>query len=277
MKKITFVPVGGLANRLRAMASAVVLAEMTDCELDLYWFQDWALNAPFRSLFDPVNRKGIRMHESSPWNLLLYDRPRKRNVWIPRFFQKCLFKTTLYEKEMYTLKLNVPFFTDLAKKGGLYIASYHAVVPYSNEQLQALFRPVPEIRQMIEKRQQGMSDYRIGVHVRRTDNVDSIQYSPDELFYQALEQELSVHPELSIYLATDSEEVKRNFRQRYGEKVFYSQVEADRNSIAGIQEAIVEMFVLAGTQKIYGSYGSSYSDLAAQFGSTQLIKLKKED
>ena len=277
MKKITFVPVGGLANRLRAMASAVVLAEMTGCELDLYWFQDWALNAPFGALFEPVGRTGVRMHESSPWSLLLYDRPRKRNVWIPRLFQKCLFKTTLYEKEMYTLKLNVPFFTHLAQKGGLYIASYHAVVPYTDEQLQSLFRPVPAIRQLIEKRQQGMAKYRIGVHVRRTDNVDSIQYSPDELFYEALNQEMALHPEMSIYLATDSEEVKRSFREQYGEKVFYSQVEADRNSIAGIQEAIVEMFVLAGTQKIYGSYGSSYSDLAAQFGSTQLIKLKKED
>ena len=47
MGKITFVPVGGLANRMRAVASAVTLAAKTDSELSIVWFQDWALNAPF--------------------------------------------------------------------------------------------------------------------------------------------------------------------------------------------------------------------------------------
>lgn len=47
MGKITFVPVGGLANRMRAVASAVTLAAKSDSDLSIVWFQDWALNAPF--------------------------------------------------------------------------------------------------------------------------------------------------------------------------------------------------------------------------------------
>lgn len=54
MGKITFVPVGGLANRMRAVASAVMLAGKTKSELSIIWFQDWALNAPFYQLFKPV-------------------------------------------------------------------------------------------------------------------------------------------------------------------------------------------------------------------------------
>ena len=51
MGKITFVPVGGLANRMRAVASAVTLAAKSDSDLSIVWFQDWALNAPFSQLF----------------------------------------------------------------------------------------------------------------------------------------------------------------------------------------------------------------------------------
>ena len=57
MGKITFVPVGGLANRMRAVASAVMLAGKTKSELSIIWFQDWALNAPFYQLFKPVDRE----------------------------------------------------------------------------------------------------------------------------------------------------------------------------------------------------------------------------
>ena len=57
MGKITFVPVGGLANRMRAVASAVTLAAKSDSDLSIVWFQDWALNAPFSQLFKPVDRK----------------------------------------------------------------------------------------------------------------------------------------------------------------------------------------------------------------------------
>ena len=57
MGKITFVPVGGLANRMRAVASAVMLAGKTKSELSIIWFRDWALNAPFYQLFKPVDRE----------------------------------------------------------------------------------------------------------------------------------------------------------------------------------------------------------------------------
>ncbi|MDR2121881.1 MAG: hypothetical protein LBP34_02035 [Flavobacteriaceae bacterium] len=39
----------------------------------------------------------------------------------------------------------------------------------------------------------------------------------------------------------------------------------DRNLKQGIQDAVVDMFCLANTQKIYGFYWSSYSEIAAKF------------
>lgn len=53
MHKMTFIPVGGLANRMRAVSSAVTLAQKTNTIIDIVWFQDWALHAPFKTLFCP--------------------------------------------------------------------------------------------------------------------------------------------------------------------------------------------------------------------------------
>ena len=40
--QLLFVPSGGLANRMRAIASAYTLTQQTDSDLQVVWFQDWA-------------------------------------------------------------------------------------------------------------------------------------------------------------------------------------------------------------------------------------------
>lgn len=64
MNQITFVPVGGLANRMRSIASVITLAQQTKSYVNIIWFQDWALHAPFHKLFEPINQPHItlKMH-----------------------------------------------------------------------------------------------------------------------------------------------------------------------------------------------------------------------
>ena len=90
MGKITFVPVGGLANRMRAVASAVMLAGKTKSELSIIWFQDWALNAPFYQLFKPVDREVACLRDASRLDYALLDRPRSKNFHFPLLFQKLI-------------------------------------------------------------------------------------------------------------------------------------------------------------------------------------------
>ena len=59
MHKFMFIPVGGLANRMRAVSSAVTLAQKTNTIIDIVWFQDWALHAPFKTLFCPINIQNV--------------------------------------------------------------------------------------------------------------------------------------------------------------------------------------------------------------------------
>ena len=100
MGKITFVPVGGLANRMRAVASAVTLAAKSDSDLSIVWFQDWALNAPFSQLFKPVDRKIACLRDASRLVYALLDRPRSRYFHFPLLFHNLFFKSFLFVRSI---------------------------------------------------------------------------------------------------------------------------------------------------------------------------------
>lgn len=189
MGKITFVPVGGLANRMRAVASAVMLAGKTKSELSIIWFQDWALNAPFYQLFKPVDREVACLRDASRLDYALLDRPRSKNFHFPLLFQKLLFKSCLYERSITPLCNRHFDFERWVKEGGcVYMASYTAFQPYDYAWISRLFVPVDEIMEEVENRCRNFSDAMIGVHIRRTDNLASIRQSPIELFYQKLDE-----------------------------------------------------------------------------------------
>ncbi|MBS5109073.1 MAG: glycosyl transferase [Phocaeicola vulgatus] len=243
MGKITFVPVGGLANRMRAVASAVMLAGKTKSELSIIWFRDWALNAPFYQLFKPVDREVACLRDASRLDYALLDRPRSKNFHFPLLFQKLLFKSCLYERSITPLCNRHFDFERWVKEGGcVYMASYTAFQLYDYAWISRLFVPVDEIMEEVENRCRNFSDAEDG--------------------------------KVAIYLATDSEEVKREMKERYGDRIFCSGKKADRGSLEGIREGITDMYTLARTQKIYGSFQSSFSDMAAQIGGVPLEILK---
>ena len=270
MNNLLFIPVGGLANRMRAVASAVTLMRRVQGAVSAIWFQDWALNAPFNALFQPLEVDGVTMREATFCDRIVYDRPRKKNLYLPRLFQKLLFTHALYEKSITPLRLQHFDFEKWAAQGNCYLASYTNFLPYDYDLLRQLFVPQPEIMAMIEQNIQQFSKRTIGLHIRRTDNIASIQQSPLELFLQAVEKELTYDPNTTLFLATDSEEVKAEFLKRYGNQVITAKEKSDRDSIAGIKGGIIDMYTLAKTQKIYGSFQSSFSELAAQLGDIPL-------
>ncbi len=274
---MTFVPVGGLANRIRALCSAISLAEKTGTRLKVLWFRDWALHAAFRDLFVPnfSTPNQFEIVEASLPDLLVFDRPRRKNFCIPAAFQKLMFDACLYEHEIDALRNQNFDFAEWVMQGNVYMASYLPFFPYSSCLLHNLFSPVPEIVGEVEEVYSCFSSYTVGVHVRRTDNVMSIEHSPLELFFEKLDKEQSEHDNLRIYLATDSEDVKERMKERYHEKLVCMSRKAERGTTEGIRDGIMEMVLLSRAVKIYGSYHSSFSELAAELGNVPLHVVQK--
>lgn len=276
MSNFIFIPVGGLANRMKAVASSFILAQQNQIKTNVIWFQDWALHAPFNTLFEPIHSPNICIKEASLIDHIIYDRPRAKNLYIPRLFQYFIFRSCLYEKTIQDLKKQNFNFNNWIQKGHVYMASYLDFQEISTDILRQLFIPLPPIQARIDHLSQQFSPYTLGVHIRRTDNAASIEQSPIELFFDAIDKEIDLFADTSIYLATDDESVKLELQKRYGKRLIFAKDKADRSSIAGIQGGIVDMYVLARTQKIFGSFHSSFSELAAQIGNIPLEIIKKE-
>lgn len=115
----------------------------------------------------------------------------------------------------------------------------------------------------------------IGVHIRRTDNILSIDNSPEDLFRDKINRLLEEDPSTRFYLATDSEKVKENFKNAFGDSIRHSERKTSRDTLDGICDALTEMYILAGCDAIYGSYFSSFSEAAAIIGDTKLYVVRK--
>lgn len=244
MEKIILVPVGGLANRMRAVASAVTLTYRVRRKLEVLWFRDWGLNAPFFKVFEEPELMNISFSETSCKHLLMYDRPRRRNFYLPRLFQKLLFEDCLYERDVRALCYKESELEEWASQSGrLYIATCDQFVNYSTNLLRSLFHPVASVCEEVERRFCHFSKHTVGVHIRRADHTVAIRQSPLDLFFTQLDKESDMYDDLCIYLATDSEEVKQQLRNRYGSRVHTAETVSDRGSISGIKDAVADICI----------------------------------
>ena len=103
----------------------------------------------------------------------------------------------------------------------------------------------------------------------------SIMESPTDLFIEQIKKEIECCENANFYLASDSEEDKRILIETFGKRIITSGKPPDKNSVSGMQEALIEMYTLAQTHKIVGSSRSSYSEVAAQINNIECVILKK--
>ena len=262
---ITFVPVGGLANRIRSIQSAISLSG--DDELRIYWFKDQGLNCNFYQLFEPIPLQNVTLKETNLWDKLCFDRPRKKNLYVPLVFQKLHFDACLYENQTKVGYINYKHWKDMHTS--VYLASYNQFYTVTTD-LNRLFIPIPHIQKKIDDACSSHSAYTIGIHIRRGDHNIAIQKSPINLFITAMENAIDQNPQTNFYLATDSESDKQLLKNKFGNRIITSQQAAERNTTSGIQNAVVDLYALSKTHTIFGSYYSSFSEIAAQLGNNKL-------
>lgn len=269
-------PIGGLANRFNAITSAIAFCKDYNIKLKVLWFKDKGMGADFHSLFDlseDAEKLDIEIVDAK-WHHYVYDRPRKRNFWIPYIFQIFLFERRSYEKDIVSLGnsfdkiLNI-----LTQHNNVYLV--HCSPFYMNNLNDIILKR--DIRKRVEEVTSVFSGKKmIGIHVRRTDNIISIKNSPLELFIKEMDKELASNENTFFYVASDSLEEKNRLIARYKERIITSFEQPQRDTCKGIVDALVELHALSKTEKIYGSSYSTFSNLAAQLGDIQLKVLSLE-
>ncbi|MGN6605055.1 MAG: hypothetical protein ACTHK8_21545 [Ginsengibacter sp.] len=265
---ITLIPTSGLGNRLRIMATAMKLAREGNKKLRIYWNTNSELNAPFDKLFE------------YPLHFSVKPVPIEYKVWIEmrRFSSKLfgfedwylnLFKFDfIFLDRMVTdvLQNRLNLQEEVNKAHNVFICSCEEL-NYCDLSDYEVFKPVTAIQKKIDNLALQFNASTIGIHIRSTDHFTSIENSPFILFENKIDEELRSNPEANFFLATDNEEHQYRLVQKFGkDKILFHKKIFRRDVTEGVADAVVDLFCLSKTSKIYGSYYSSFSYVAGRIG-----------
>ncbi len=225
----------GMANRLRAMISAICWAEDRGLSLHVIWSaNDPACMARFESLFERSSLPrwvtvdmGPMMGEGtmilSPGDMKAHpDATQIRSYG--HFYQKDPERWLRYLRALRPAKSlipNHPFFEQKA----------------------------------------------VGVHIRRGDHVKAKTQSTSAAFIKAMDAE----PVDTVFVvATDSSTERILFNEQFNGRVWFPATSLSRMTQKGMNDAVTDFIALSRCKKILGSYASSFSELAALYGDVPL-------
>jgi hypothetical protein len=104
-----------------------------------------------------------------------------------------------------------------------------------------------------------------GVHIRRTDNIKSIEKSTTSLFINTITDLLEKDDNQLFYLSTDDLETENQLKEKFaGHIINQNNKDFKRDTKSGMESAVIDLYALSATKNLLGSYYSSFSDIAAK-------------
>ncbi len=200
----------------------------------------------------------------------MYRSPRRHTLWLPYIVAPMRFDTRIYTPDFMRLRQAGQLEETMRKGCHVVVESCHEFGDYYRA-LSKNFVPQPDILEAVDAYvEKNFSSRTIGVHIRRTDNTLAIEKSPLQLFIDAMKREIDTCKDTRFYVATDDYDTKVRLREIFGDRVLTVDVVCNRDSVAGMKDAVKEMWLLSRTTKIYGCFYSSYSVIASQIGNIPL-------
>lgn len=248
---IHLVPCAGLANRILALVSGALFAK-DKSTLRVLWKNEHNIyTGQFKDIFDVASLpewvtvvEDIDVH--SGWNQTITVNTEDE---LERYMQY------MQDRRPYYIKSHGVF--------------YGKGTPAWNQLLSSI-RVIPEIANAGNLLVKGLLNV-VGVHIRRTDNFKSIQESPSHLFWKKMAQ----YPlTTQFYVASDSEQERREACKQFPGRIILSKPPSGRNHPEDTWNAMLDLYCLSQTTEILGSYSSSFSEIAAAWGSIPLIVVR---
>lgn len=271
--------IGGLANRMRSIATGVNLSSLTDRNLKIIWRNNDDVKADFSDLFQPLPKDILLREPGAIEYNIKWEIPRKRNLYLSGIFQRIAYQG-VYSDSFGLTKFHgkdSDFINEIKSlSGNILITSGISVGGFSPNVLKQLFKPSYEVERLICAKTEHFNSHTVGVHIRRTDNIMSIRNSPLDLFIQKMDNCINDNENVNFFLASDAPDVIESLTQRYGKRIICGDRNASRTTHSGMINGAADMWALSKTSKILGSYYSSYSEIAAIIGDIELNVLTKK-
>jgi len=270
MTNLTIRPFGGLGNRIRVLHSALSLKKEANVNLKIIWDYKTDFKCSIYNLFNVPDYISVVEKPFIHWNSL------------EKYFKNSSF-LSLAGKQKYDLILldkdiikhrNEGFnFKGILNHSNVYVETCQWF--FSGDKRLLMLEPKNEIIDTATSITSKFSDYTIGIHIRRTDHKLSKVYSPLNEFRKVVKREISKNINATFFLATDSKDTEEELIREFGHLVITrSEKELSRNNPKGITDGFIDMLCLAKTKKIYGSYSSSFSEIASFIYGTEFEVVK---
>lgn len=246
-------PSGGLCNRMRVINSSLELARRKGTSLLVLWYCSEELNAPFESLFEPVK-------EFKVINFTSLKDPRK--LWY-QLTARTRINNEAIERHTLDGTLQQDFFDSIRLPAYIFTWEHF----YPADEYFRLFKPTAELQNRIDQVTKNFTADMVSVHIRRTDQINSIAYSKTENFIELMNREIEDNPNVRFFLATDDREEEALLRKTFPDRIVSNENRTlRRDSQEGMYDALLDLYCLASCKKIIGSYCSSFTDTAASLG-----------
>ena len=216
--------------------SSLELAKRKNTKLLVLWYCADELNAPFESLFEPVEEFQVINFTS------LKD---LRKLWY-----QLTARTKLNNADIENNKtngvLNQDFFDSM--KLPAYIFTWEHF--YQADEYFKLFKPTAELQKRIDAVTKYFTEDMVSVHIRRTDQVTSIAYSKTENFIDLMNREISENPDVKFFLATDDKEEEALLRKTFPGRIVSNENRTlRRDSLDGMYDALLDLYCLSACKK----------------------------
>jgi hypothetical protein len=252
---ILVMPEGGLCNRLRVVASSLMLAQATGQNMRVHWLQTPDFNARFDALFDTVGLP-FELQEGRALSTPAKAWARSRE-WVARLQGALMlghaqtepgsFDITAQATRIGSRNVFIRTNSRLGRRPGMF----------------DVFKPTGQARAEIAQLQPRLQDS-VGVHIRRTDNLTAAAQSTLDRFEALMRAEQALRPDVQFFVATDEPAVLSQLQQSFGSCVWeYRKRAYARDDPTAIVDAVVDLYSLASTRRLIGSYWSSFTDTAA--------------
>lgn len=262
-------PQGGLANRLRVIANGIWLKRKLNTELCVVWNETHELNCPYHLLLEPIADFTIIPKKRTFDFITRTNQPDSKARLKAKLKNLIAGVDICITDEDYQL---IDVYETVRCHKRIYIKTCQRFTDSTEEF--GLFKPITTLGLKIKELLNVLGPMAVGVQVRRTDNAIAIINSPLELFTERMRELLAADETTRFFLATDDVNVELELKLTFGDKIISPPKDLSRQTVAGIQAAVVDLFVLAGTGQILGSYWSSFSEVAAWMGKAKLEVIK---
>jgi hypothetical protein len=256
MNCVHLIPRAGLANRLRALVSAQWLSARLQKELYVTWEPDVFLPGSWEDLFEErlsSPPRGIKERDTLQLEEPTFIDPNDPTIQAADVLELRTCQAFSFRPEIKAL-------------------SYRFWAEVRSHLLR--LTPVEEVRSLVDRVFPHFGPHVLGVHIRiggsRLEFLTPHRATPGA-FFAEIESILAETPTTRIYLASDSFKTVSDARERFGDAVITMDAFVERDfrttdSIEDIQVALAELVLLSRTNRILGTFFSSFGLLAGAMG-----------